>query len=411
MGDNPGLARDVLALVLAGGSGTRLGALTRTHCKPALSFAGQYRNIDFTLSNCLNSGLRRIAVLTQHQAQSLLDHLAGCWNVLPRRLGEFIDVWPAQQRHGRGWYAGTADAVYQNLDLIQSFAPKYVLVLAGDHVYAMDYRPLLERAVQSRAEVTVACVPVPAAQAGGFGVVAIDERRRVTSFIEKPSAGVLGSREGEALASMGIYVFEARWLLERLAEDARSAASAHDFGRDILPRAVREGRVAAHPFTDELGRARYWRDVGTIEAYWQAHMELLADVPPLDLHDPAWPIHSAPEALPPARLRHGKLHRGLVTNSLLAGGVSVHGATVVKSVLAWRAQIGEGSLLEEVVVLPNARIGRNCQLRRTIVATDALVPDGTCIGPEPDETARRTGGACIALFTNATPETELRSVA
>jgi glucose-1-phosphate adenylyltransferase len=405
------LAGDTFALVLAGGNGTRLGDLTRWQCKPAIAFAGHFRNIDFTLSNCVNSGLRRIAVLTQYKAQTLITHITAGWSFLPRHLGEFVQIWPAQQRLHKAWYAGTADAVHQNLDLVLAQRSRYTLVLAGDHIYKMDYRKLIERHARSGADVTVACVPVPVQQASSFGVLGVDTDHRVRSFIEKPAPDSLASTQDTVLASMGVYVFKTGYLANRLALDASNWDSAHDFGRDILPAAVREDHVAAHSFTDAGGRPAYWRDVGTLDAYWQTHMELLVPEPPIDLYDPAWPILTLSEPLPPARLLFDSARQGSVANSLLAGGVLIRGAAVTNSVLSINVRIGEGSTLDEAVVLPGARIGSNCQLRRVIIDADTQVPDGTVVGagtPVGEELA-------VTLLTRdsfLTPEaTELRSVA
>jgi glucose-1-phosphate adenylyltransferase len=372
------LAGDTFALVLAGGNGTRLGALTRWQCKPAIAFAGHFRNIDFTLSNCVNSDLRRIAVLTQYKAQTLISHITAGWSFLAKPLGEFVEVWPAQQRVHKEWYAGTADAVHQNLDLVLAQRSRYTLVLAGDHIYKMDYRKLIERHARSGADVTVACVPVPVEEASSFGVLGIDTDHRVRSFIEKPAPESLGLNA--VLASMGVYVFKTEYLADRLRLDASNPHSAHDFGRDILPAAVREDHVVAHPFTDASGRPGYWRDVGTLDAYWQAHMELLVPEPPIDLYDPAWPIMTLPEPLPPARLLFDSARHGSVANSLLAGGVVIRGAAVTNSVLSSNVRIGEGSTLDEAVVLPGACIGSNCRLRRVIIDADTQVPDGTVAG-------------------------------
>jgi glucose-1-phosphate adenylyltransferase len=375
------LTRDTLALVLAGGNGTRLGELTRWQCKPAITFAGHFRNIDFTLSNCVNSGVRRIAVLTQYKAQTLITHIAGGWNFLAKPLGEFVEVWPAQQRLHTGWYAGTADAVYQNLDLVIAQRSRYTLVLAGDHIYKMDYRRLIERHATSGADVTVACVPVPVEEASAFGILGIDGHNRVRSFIEKPQPESLGTRkQGSVLASMGVYVFTTDYLVERLRRDALTTESAHDFGRNILPAAVRESHVAAHPFTNDAGEPAYWRDVGTLDAYWHAHMELLVPQPPIELHDPSWPILTLPAQLPPARLLFDSARQGSVANSLLAGGVVVRGAVVTNSVLSSNVHVGEGSTVDEAVILPNARIGANCRLRRVIVDAGMTIPDGTVVG-------------------------------
>ena len=411
------LARETVALILAGGNGTRLGELTRWQCKPAVSFGGHLRNIDFTLSNCVNSGVRRVAVLTQYKAQSLINHIGGGWNFLARPLGEFIDVWPAQQRLHSSWYVGTADAVHQNLDLLLAQSSRYTLVLAGDHVYKMNYRLLLEQHAQSGADVTVACVPVPVEESASFGVLGVDGRRRVCSFIEKPQPASLGlTDQRTVLASMGVYVFNTDYLERQLRRDATDTTSAHDFGRDILPRAVREDQVSAYAFVDEKGEPGYWRDVGTLDAYWQAHMELLLPAPPMELFDPAWPIMTLPEQLPPARLVYAAGRHGFVANSLLAGGVVVRGATVTNSVLAGNVQVAEGTLLDETVVLPGARIGANCKLRRVIVDAGMAIPDGLTVGWQPTTPfeSERTGGRVTLLSPSWTPpadDHDMRSVA
>jgi len=373
------LASDTFALVLAGGNGTRLGELTRWQCKPAISFAGHFRNIDFTLSNSVNSGVRRVAVLTQYKAHTLLTHIAAAWSFLPRPLGEFVEVWPAQQRLHNGWYAGTADAVHQNLDLVLAQRSRYTLVLAGDHIYKMNYAELIERHARCGADVTVACVPAPVEEANAFGVLGADSDGRVRSFIEKPAIESLGHAQSTVLASMGVYVFTTDYLAERLQLDAANAGSSHDFGHDILPQAVRENRVVAHSFTDAEGRPGYWRDVGTLDAYWRAHMELLVPEPPIDLYDRSWPIMTSAESLPPARLLFDSARQGSVANSLLAGGVILRGAAVTNSVLAGNVQVETGSAVDEAVVLPNARIGSGCQLRRVIVDEGVTIPDGTVI--------------------------------
>lgn len=370
-----------MAVILAGGNGTRLGNLTRWQCKPAIPFGGHFRNIDFTLSNCVNSGVRRIGVLTQYEANSLIAHLVNGWSFLPRALGEFVELWPAQQRLHGGWYAGTADAVYQNMDLVRAQGCRYTLVLAGDHIYKMDYRALLESHTRSGAGVTLACVPVPVERSRSFGVLEISRDGHVERFMEKPAPDTLGVADDATVpASMGIYVFETEYLADLLARDARVCDSRHDFGHDILPVAVRENRVAAHPFVDAAGRPGYWRDVGTLDSYWQAHMELLGRDPPMDLYDPRWPIRTHVEALPPAKLSDDSGRRGIVSNSMLAGGTLVGSATVTHSVLSTNVRVGDGAMLEEAVVLPNARIGANCRLRRVIVDCGVEVPDGTVLG-------------------------------
>jgi glucose-1-phosphate adenylyltransferase len=410
------LARETVALILAGGNGTRLGELTRWQCKPAVAFAGHFRNIDFTLSNCVHSGVRRVAVLTQYKAQSLINHIGAGWSFLARPLGEFVDVWPAQQRLHTSWYVGTADAVHQNLDLLLAQRSRYTLVLAGDHVYKMDYRRLLEQHVATGADVTVACVPVPVEESAAFGVLGVDERQRVCSFIEKPQPSSLGlSAQRTVLASMGVYVFNTSYLEQQLKRDADDLNSAHDFGRDILPRAVRDHHVAAYSFVDAAGGPGYWRDVGTLDAYWQAHMELLAPEPPIELYDPAWPILTQPEQLPPAKLLYGAGRHGFVANSLLAGGVVVRGATVTNSVLAGNVHVAEGTFLDEAVVLPGARIGANCRLRRVIIDSGVEIPDGISVGWQPASPLEslRTGGRVTLLSQSWSPPTDdkMRSVA
>ena len=411
------LARETVALILAGGNGTRLGELTRWQCKPALSFGGHFRNIDFTLSNCVNSGVRRVAVLTQYKAQSLINHLGAGWSFLARPLGEFIDVWPAQQRLHASWYVGTADAAHQNLDLLAAQGNRYTLVLAGDHVYKMNYRVLLEQHTQSGADVTVACVPVPVEESASFGVLEVDERRRVCSFIEKPQPSGLGlTGQRTVLASMGVYVFNTGYLERQLRRDAQETTSTHDFGRDLLPRAVHEDHVAAFAFLDANGEPGYWRDVGTLDAYWQAHMELLQATPPIELFDPAWPIITLPEQLPPARLVYAAGRHGFVANSLLSGGVVVRGATVTNSVLAGNVQVAEGTLLDESVALPGARIGANCKLRRVIIDAGVVIPDGVTVGWQPATPmeSMRTGGPVTLLSRSWSPpadDHDMRSVA
>jgi glucose-1-phosphate adenylyltransferase len=407
------LSRETFALVLAGGNGTRLGELTRWQCKPAIPFGGHFRNIDFTLSNCVNSGIRRIAVLTQYKAHGLIAHLNAGWNFLPRATGEFLEVWPAQQRVHSGWYAGTADAVFQNLDLVVAQRSRYTLVLAGDHVYKMDYARMVEQHAASGAGITIGCVPVPIEESGSFGVLGLSADRTVRSFIEKPAPSTLEPAASSMVpASMGIYVFTTDYLLDLLHRDTLQSGSSHDFGRDILPVAVREGRVAAHQFLDSSGAPGYWRDVGTLDSYWSAHMELLEAEPQMDLYDPAWPIHTQAIVCAPARISDDQ-GRHSVTNSLLAGGVVVGRSTVTRSVLSTGARVGDGSLLEEVVVLPGARIGAGCKLRRAIVDSNVEVPDGTVVGYQPPTHIERSGAASrvVLLTGDAARKNDFRSVA
>jgi len=389
-----------LALVLAGGNGTRLGELTRWECKPALPFAGKFRNIDFSLSNCLHSGIRRVAVLTQYKSQTLIRHLEQAWSFLPRNLGEFVELWPAQQRMQPDWYSGTANAVYQNLDMIRAHAPQLILVLAGDHIYRMDYRRLLRHHVQSQVDVTIACVQIPRAEAAGFGILTSSAEGRATDFIEKPHSAELKTAEDSILASMGVYVFNAEYLYERLARDACNADSSHDFGHDLLPAAVAADKVGAFPFTDpQTGKPGYWRDVGTLDSYWKAHMELLDREPAFKLFDVTWPIFTHARQLPPALLLAGT-RPGVVVDSLISEGCVVRGATVFSSVLGPGAEVGADSVIEQSIVMPDARIGSGCRLRRVIVETGSHVPDGLVIGEDPNVDAERfqlsDGGIVLA---------------
>jgi glucose-1-phosphate adenylyltransferase len=376
-----------LAVIMAGGNGTRLGDLTRWDCKPALPFGGQYRNIDFPLSNCLNSGVRQIGVLTQYKAHSLIQHVAQGWNFLRPELGEFVELWPAQQRKGQRWYDGTADAVYQNLELIMERVPAHVLVLAGDHIYKMDYRPMIEAHAASRADVTVGCVEVPVAEAGAFGVMGVDANGWVEEFKEKPeNPKAVPGRPNIALGSMGIYVFNRDFLFEALKNDAGDPSSSHDFGRNLLPSMVRRYRVLAYPFRSETGSQGYWRDVGTIDSYWQANMDLLEDHAELDLYDERWPIltHQPPRA--PTRV----MGAGSTRRSIVAAGGVIAGR-VERSVLFPECEIGHGSSVEGSLVLPAASIGRNCRLHNVIVDSGCEIPDGTVIGENPSEDATRYG--------------------
>jgi glucose-1-phosphate adenylyltransferase len=367
----PGLAKRALAIVLAGGHGTRLGELTRWHSKPALPFGGQYRNIDFPLSNCVNSGLRRIAVLTQYKAHSLIQHLQRGWSFLPSELGEFVQLWPAQQRRGKDWYAGTADAIWQNLDLIDELAPEHVLVLAGDHIYRMDYLQMIEAHARSGATITVAAVEVPIAAASNFGVMRVDSSRRVLRLDEKPAAPApLPEDPGVVLASMGIYVFSLRELVALLRADAADPASSHDFGRDVVPAAVAGGGVVAHVFRDPAtGRPAYWRDVGTLDSYWRSNMELLAEPPAFDLHDRRWPLW------PPAQF----IGAGVAQRSIVSAGCRVEGR-VECSLLSLDCTVRPGASVDTSVLLPNVVVGRGCRISRAVIDRGVELPAGTVIG-------------------------------
>lgn len=386
------LTRDTLALVLAGGKGTRLGALTRHRVKPAVPFGGKYRLIDFPLSNCINSGIRRIGVLTQYKAHSLIRHLQQGWGYLKGEFGEFIEILPAQQRIGPEWYRGTADAVYQNLDIISAHDPQFVLVLGGDHVYKMDYGALIAWHLEHEAEITVACMEVPLADARGFGVMHVNESHRVINFVEKPAEPPpIPGRADRALASMGIYVFNTPWLDQVLRADAANHDSTHDFGKDVLPRAVPYGHVFAFPFRDQgTGRLAYWRDVGSLDHYFAANLELIGITPEIDLYDRAWPIWTYHPPVPPAKfaIEEGETP-GAAIESLVAGGCIVAGAEVRRSVLSANVHVGRGSRIEECVVLHDVTIAPDCQLRRTVIDSRCRIPRATRIGFDAAEDARR----------------------
>jgi glucose-1-phosphate adenylyltransferase len=367
------LARTTYAMVLAGGRGSRLKELTDWRCKPAVPFGGKYRIIDFTLSNCINSGVRRIGIATQYKSQSLIRHLQRGWSFLDGRIGEHIDILPAQQQVAESWYRGTADAVYQNLDMLRRDGCEYVLVLSGDHVYKMDYGKLLDEHVARAADATVVCVEVPLAEASAFGVMSVDDSGRVTGFEEKPAAPRPAPGTGGcALASMGVYVFNAQFLYEQLVRDADDPRSGHDFGKDVVPHIVARYRVFAHRFAAscvDMPRGEpYWRDVGTLDAYWEANLELAKVTPELNLYDRDWPVWTYQEQLPPAKfVFDSDGRRGMAVDSMVSGGCIVSGGTVRRSVLFSNVRVHDGALLEDCVVLPDVVIGPGVELRRAIV--------------------------------------------
>jgi len=367
------LARSTYGMVLAGGRGTRLKELTDWRCKPAVPFGGKYRIIDFTLSNCVNSGVRRIGVATQYKSYSLLRHLQRGWSFLDGRIGEHVDILPAQQQVAENWYRGTADAVFQNLNVLRTEDCRYVLVLSGDHVYKMDYGPLLEEHAAREADATAVCVEVPLGEAGGFGVMGVDDAGRITRFDEKPAAPQpMPGWTDRALASMGVYVFNAGFLYEQLIRDADDPRSSHDFGKDVLPYIIGRYRVFAHRFAESCvdmpSGKPYWRDVGTLDAYWEANMELAKVTPELNLYDRDWPVWTYQEQLPPAKFVFDEQgRRGMGVDAMVSGGCIVSGATVRRSVLFSNVQVREGALLEDCVVLPDVVVGPGVQLRRAIV--------------------------------------------
>lgn len=382
------LTRETLALILAGGRGSRLAALTDWRAKPAVPFGGKFRIIDFPLSNCVNSGIRRIGVLTQYKSHSLIRHIQQGWSLLRAEFNEFVELLPAQQRISEtGWYTGTADAVYQNIDIIRHHAPKYLLVLAGDHIYKMDYGPMIAAHVEKGADITVGCIEVPIEQARDFGVMAVDDDARIVSFVEKPrQPSPMPGRPDVALASMGIYVFNTDFLIATLIRDAGRADSAHDFGKDLIPGAIGRCPVYAHPFRDVQDTAQgYWRDVGTVDAYWEANMELIAVAPPLNLYDRDWPIWTYQEQLPPAKFVFddpGK--RGIAINSMVSGGCIVAGAELRGSLLFSNVRVETHALVEDSVVLPNVRIGHHCRVRHAVIDKGCVLADGMVIGHDPE---------------------------
>ncbi len=388
------LTRQTVALILAGGRGSRLRKLTEWRAKPAVHFGGKYRIIDFTLSNCLNSGIRRIGVLTQYKADSLIRHIYKGWGFLRGELGEFIDLLPAQQRLNESWYLGTADAVYQNLDILRFYQPEYILILAGDHVYKMDYGAMLAYHVDNKADLTIACIEVPIKNASAFGVMRVDDNSRVVEFVEKsPQPPAIPGRPEAALASMGIYVFNARFLYEQLIKDADNPKSSHDFGKDLIPEAIRRYRVFAYPFLNlQTGVQSYWRDVGTIDAYWAANMELIGVDPELNLYDQDWPIWTYQRHLPPAKfVFEDKAHDrvGQAFDSMVCDGVIISGATVRHSILSTNVRVNSWALVEDSVILPDANIGRHAKIRRAIIDRGCEIPQGMEIGYDLEEDKKR----------------------
>ncbi|HXQ31046.1 MAG TPA: glucose-1-phosphate adenylyltransferase [Steroidobacteraceae bacterium] len=377
------LTSGTLAIIMAGGRGERLKQLTTGRAKPAMPFGGKFRIIDFVLSNCVNSGIRQIAVLTQYKAQSLIEHVQRGWGYLRGEFGEFVDVVPAQQQTGPIWYRGTADAVFQNLEYIRAHRPKHVLVLAGDHIYKMDYGPMIAYHVEKNADITVGVVEVPVASAREFGVLSVTEWNRVVQFTEKPAnPAPIPGRADTTLASMGIYVFNARLLEKLLSEDAVREDSQHDFGRNIIPAALAQLQVFAYAFQDVRTRAQaYWRDVGTLDAFYQANMELVYVDPELNIYDEEWPIWTYQLQRPPAKFvldEDGR--RGTAINSLVAGGCIISGALVRQSLLFSDVHVEERSVVHTSVVLPEVTVGRDCVIQRAILDEGCMVPDGTRIG-------------------------------
>jgi glucose-1-phosphate adenylyltransferase len=386
-----------MAYVLAGGRGSRLLELTDWRAKPAVYFGGKARIIDFALSNALNSGIRRIGVATQYKAHSLIRHLQRGWNFLRSERNESFDILPASQRMGDDtWYAGTADAVYQNLDIVEPYNTEYIVVLAGDHIYKMDYEKMLRQHVETGADVTVGCIEVPRESAKGFGVMATDAGGRITDFVEKPAdPPPMPNDPDRSLASMGIYVFGTRFLIEQLKRDACDKASSRDFGKDIIPYVVKHGKAYAHPFSLSCVRSgmeseAYWRDVGTVDAYWEANIDLTAVVPALDLYDRDWPIWTYGEINPPAKFVHDQDgRRGQAIASLVSGGCIISGAAVRRSLLFTGVHVHSHAELENAVVLPEVDIARHVRLHNVVVDHGVRLPAGLVVGEDPELDAKR----------------------
>ncbi|TXC71674.1 glucose-1-phosphate adenylyltransferase [Sphingomonas ginsenosidivorax] len=391
------LARDAMAYVLAGGRGSRLMELTDSRAKPAVYFGGKARIIDFALSNAINSGIRRIGVATQYKAHSLIRHLQSGWNFLRSERNESFDILPASQRISEfQWYEGTADAVYQNIDIIESRAPEYMVILAGDHIYKMDYELILQQHCETGADVTIACLEVPRMEAVGFGVMAVDEQDRVTDFVEKPAdpPSVPGNPD-IALASMGIYVFTTKLLFEELRRDAETPGSSRDFGKDIIPYLVKHGKAVAHRFNDScvrsgLEKEAYWRDVGTVDAYWEANIDLTDVVPKLDLYDHSWPLWTYAEVTPPAKFVHASDgRRGEAVSSLVSGDCIISGSSIHRSLIFTGTRAHSYSTLDQAVILPRCEIGRGARLSKVVVDRGVVIPDGLIVGEDPVLDAQR----------------------
>ncbi|MEO1019369.1 MAG: glucose-1-phosphate adenylyltransferase [Pseudomonadota bacterium] len=395
--DYASLARNSMAYVLAGGRGSRLRELTDIRAKPAVYFGGKTRIIDFALSNAVNSGIRRIGVATQYKAHSLIRHLQRGWNFFRPERNESFDILPASQRVSEHqWYVGTADAVYQNIDIIEAYGVDYIIILAGDHIYKMDYGIMLRQHVETGADVTVGCIEVPRLEASAFGVMHVDDDWRIVSFLEKPAdPPAMPGKPSIALASMGIYVFDTKFLFDALRRDAEKDQSSHDFGKDIIPEIVEHGNAIAHSFTQSCVKSAseeeaYWRDVGTIDAYWEANVDLTTVVPALDLYDNSWPIWTYSELTAPAKFVHDQDgRRGEAVSSLVSGGCIVSGASLRNSLLFTSVHVHSYSALEDAVLLPGVDVGRGAQLKKVVIDRGVKIPPGFIVGEDPKDDARR----------------------
>jgi len=382
------LTKNTIALILAGGRGSRLMNMTDWRAKPAVPFGGKFRIIDFPLSNCVNSGIRKIGVMTQYKADSLIRHIQKGWGFMRGEFGEYVDIMPAQQRiDENSWYKGTADAVLQNIDILKTRKPEHILILAGDHIYKMDYAAMLIDHVEKNADLTIGCLEVSLKDASAFGVMDVDANRRVRAFVEKPAnPPVMPGRTDTALASMGIYIFNADFLWQQLIKDSQLENSTNDFGKDIIPAVIDDHIVNAYPFLDlQSGQQSYWRDVGTIDAYWTSNLELIGVEPDLNLYDASWPIWTYQEQTPPAKFvfdDNGR--RGQAVDSMIAGGSIISGATVKHSMVFSNVVVREHSLIQDSILLPQVQIGKNCRISKAIVEKGCEVPEGTVIGENPD---------------------------
>jgi glucose-1-phosphate adenylyltransferase len=385
------LTRNTLALVLAGGRGSRLKNMTEWRAKPAVPFGGKFRIIDFPLSNCINSGVRQISVVTQYKSHSLIRHIQKGWSFLRGEFGEFVELMPAAQQR-ESWYEGTADAVCQNLNIIRSHDPEFVLILAGDHIYKMDYGPMIADHVEQHADMTVGCLEVPLEMAKGFGVMSVDTHGRIVRFAEKPEKPEPTPNDPEnALASMGIYVFNAEFLYEQLQRDANISDSSHDFGKDIIPSLIKSHRIFAYRFRDvQKGDQPYWRDVGTVDAFWEANMELVSVSPQLNLYDKQWPIWTYQEQLPPAKfVFDDDDRRGMAVDSMVSGGCLISGAKIKNSLLFSNVKLNSYASLEETVVLPDVEIGRNAHIKKAVIDKGVFIPPNMVIGEDREKDAKR----------------------
>ncbi|MDH4047695.1 MAG: glucose-1-phosphate adenylyltransferase [Gammaproteobacteria bacterium] len=400
--------RETMALILAGGQGTRLYELTEWRAKPALYFGGKYRIIDFPLSNCINSGIRRIGVLTQYKAHSLIRHLVHGWSWFKASHREFVDILPASQRVGGEWYRGTADAVYQNLDIVRTHRPRFVLILAGDHVYKMDYGPFIVAHAKSHADMTVCCLEVPIAEAAGaLGVMTVDESGRVIAFDEKPEKPTpIPGRDDVCLASMGNYVWNTDFLYEQVIKDADTPGTQHDFGKNIIPSIINKYHVQAFPFRDvETDAQAYWRDVGTLDAFWEANMELVSVTPQLNLYDEQWPIHTYQRQAPPAKFVFDDPgRRGEAIQSMVSGGCIVSGAQVRMSLLFSNCHVDARSQISQSLLLPDVIVGKNCRINRAIIDRGAVIGDDTVIGENADDDRARNFRVTDSGLTLVTPD-------